>query len=72
MPNPPERGGYMVQGHKLTCPVCGQDRIWTRRTLMNTSAMTFFGFDWADKRADNYVCGRCGYVMWFLTEKTVP
>ena len=39
---------------------------------MNTSAMTFFGFDWADKKADNYICDRCGYVMWFLSEKKVP
>lgn len=72
MSRQPEPAEYVVKGHKLTCPVCGQDRSWTRRTLMNTSAMTFFGFDWADKKADNYVCGNCGHVLWFLTDKNVP
>ena len=57
MPERPEPAEYEVKGHRLTCPVCGQNRFWTRKTLMNTSAMTFFGFDWADKKADNYVCG---------------
>lgn len=53
-------------GHPLTCAVCGHDKFWTRKTLMNTPGVTFLGFDWANKQAENYVCNHCGYVMWFL------
>jgi len=28
--------------------------------------MTFFGLDWANKEATNYICENCGYVMWFM------
>jgi len=61
-----------VQGYKLVCPVCGHNEFWYRTTLMNTRAATFFGFDWANKNADNYVCDRCGYVMWFITRDSRP
>ena len=57
-----------VDGHKLTCPVCKHDTFWYRRTLMNTPGMTFWGIEWANQQAENYVCGSCGYVMWFLRE----
>lgn len=70
MENPQESGEHEVKGHRLTCPICGQNRFWTRKTLMNTNAMTFFGLDWANKRADNYICDDCGYVLWFLTDKS--
>jgi hypothetical protein len=33
---------------------------------MNTRAATFFNFDWANRKATNHVCDRCGYVFWFL------
>jgi len=55
-----------VDGHDLTCPVCQHDAFWNRKTLMNTPGMTFWGIEWANKEADNYVCSSCGYVMWFL------
>lgn len=57
---------YEVNGYKITCLVCGNNRFWFRKTLMNTRGATFLGFDWANREAGNYVCGRCGYVMWFL------
>ena len=57
-----------VKGHKLVCPVCGQDRFWSRRSLLNTRGATFFKFDWANKKANNFVCARCGYIFWFWPE----
>ena len=60
---------YEVKGHNLVCPVCNHNRFWTRKTLMNTPGATFFGFDWINKEADNYICENCGHVMWFLDIK---
>lgn len=57
---------WSVAGHKLGCPVCGHGRFWYRTTLMNTRLATFFNLDWANQAAVNFVCGRCGYVMWFI------
>jgi rubrerythrin len=57
-----------VHGHPLKCPICGYDKFWIRKTLMNTPGVTFMGFDWANKQSDNYICNRCGYVYWFFRE----
>lgn len=56
----------LINNHQLICQICGHDRFWHRETLMNTPGMTFFGIEWANKSADNYICESCGYVHWFL------
>jgi len=56
----------IVHEKELVCPVCGKDQFWERKTLMNTAGVTFLGFDWANKPAQNYICDCCGYVYWFL------
>lgn len=61
-------GERVVAGHTLRCPVCAHDRFWKRRTLMNTPGLTFFGVEWANRQAENFVCDRCGHVLWFLRE----
>ena len=58
-----------ILGTKLECPVCGHNRFWSRRTLMNTTGLTFFGIEWANRRAQNYICEQCGYIFWFLQQK---
>lgn len=68
-----ESGGAterFVAGHQLVCPVCAHGRFWKRRTLMNTPGLTFFGMEWANRQAENYVCDRCGHVLWFLREES--
>ena len=61
-----EADGYLIAGNRLIqCPICGHDRFHQQRTLMNTRAMTFLNFDWADSGADTRICQRCTYVMWF-------
>jgi predicted RNA-binding Zn-ribbon protein involved in translation (DUF1610 family) len=57
-----------VDGHDLRCPVCGHDLFWKRQTLLNTPGLTLLGVEWANKQADNYVCDRCGHILWFLRE----
>lgn len=56
----------IIQGNKLSCPICKHTQFWSRETLMNTTGMSFFNLDWANRSAKNYVCNNCGYVYWFL------
>ena len=65
--SPSEEGTTLaVEGKSIPCPICGHDRFWTRKTLMDTRGASFFGLDWASSSAVNYVCNRCGHVLWFL------
>lgn len=58
----------MIKGKYLKCQICGHDRFWKRRTLLNTPGLTFFGWEWANRRAENFICNSCGYMFWFLLE----
>ncbi len=55
-----------INGREYVCPICSHKKFRERRTLMNTPGMTFFGLEWANKEADNFICEKCGYVLWFL------
>ncbi len=55
-----------INGNPLICPVCNNNQFTIRYTLLNTRATTFFGFDFLNKKAKNYVCSRCGHILWFL------
>lgn len=57
-----------VSGHRLVCPICASETFVERRSLLNTRGFTFFGLDWANRAAVNYICATCGYIMWFLSE----
>lgn len=62
----------MAQGKRLvvvekpfTCLVCGSDRFTQREVLLNTSGVTFLGFDAFNRAADGAVCTACGFVHHF-------
>lgn len=57
-----------IMGYQLKCPVCRNEKFWTRKTLLNTPGLTFLGLDWANKEAENYICDRCGYILWFFRD----
>ena len=59
----------VINGIQLKCPVCKHDKFWNRKSLLNTAAATFFGVEWANKEAQNYICNQCGYIYWFLRDK---
>ena len=59
---------YEVVGKKLNCPVCGNDKFWTRTAQLNTATATFFNLDWANKSATCFVCSECTHISWFLGE----
>ena len=66
MSKKPESKERIVKGNKLECSICKNTKFYARETLMNTPGMTFFGLDWANKTAENYICDNCGFVHWFL------
>lgn len=68
MSNNKEAKQIVIKSKKLECSHCNHDEFWTRETLMNTPKMTFFKLDWANKRAQNYICDSCGYVHWFMNK----
>jgi hypothetical protein len=53
-------------GKELRCVVCEFDRFFERKAQLNTPTASFFGFDWANATGECWVCGRCGYIHWFL------
>jgi hypothetical protein len=53
-------------GKQLACVICGFDRFYEREAQLNTPVATFFKFDWANATGECWVCGRCGYIHWFL------
>jgi len=58
----------IIKGNKLVCAICKNDKFWARETLMNTVGLTILKLDWANKKAQNYICDNCGYVHWFLSK----
>jgi len=57
-----------IQGHRLICPVCSSKTFYSRKALLNTSAATFFGLDWANRAATCFVCSECTHISWFLRQ----
>ena len=56
-------------GAQLACLVCGCDLFFPRKGQLNTAVASFFNLDWTNPTADCVVCGRCGFVHWFLGSK---
>jgi hypothetical protein len=57
---------HPVPGQTLSCQICGHTRFWRRDVLLNTFLATFFGFDWANRSADCFICEKCRHIHWFL------
>jgi hypothetical protein len=60
---------YEVLGKPLVCPICDHNRFTLRRSLLNTRALTLLDLDWANRRATNFVCERCGHILWFVPQR---
>ena len=59
-----------INGIKLVCQVCGQNKFWKTEGHLNTSMATFFGLDWTNVSASCFICDNCGYIHWFLPRKS--
>jgi hypothetical protein len=56
----------VVDGRVIPCPICGHDRYRTRYSVMGKRSLALFDMEWAGSEALNYVCNRCGHVLWFI------
>lgn len=55
----------IIEGTKLTCPICGGMHFETKNSLLNSRGATFLGLDWANEGATNFICVHCRYIFWF-------
>jgi predicted nucleic-acid-binding Zn-ribbon protein len=54
-----------VKGKPLVCPICGNNHFWLKKILLNTAALTFLDLDWANRRANCFICSECTFIYWF-------
>jgi DNA-directed RNA polymerase subunit RPC12/RpoP len=57
---------YDVDGKPVVCHHCGHREFHYRKTLLNTPTMSFLQLDWLNRTAHNYICAKCGHIMWFI------
>ena len=55
-----------IAGMPLRCQHCGYEQFAEREAQLHTATLTFLNLEWLGKTADLYICGRCGFVHWFL------
>ncbi|GAE86974.1 hypothetical protein [Acetivibrio straminisolvens] len=57
-----------LNGYEVVCPICKGKKFSKRNTLLNTRGMTFLKLDWLNESAINYICNKCGYILWFIDD----
>jgi hypothetical protein len=55
----------LPHGDNLRCDTCGRDVFEEYRWKLQTTGMTFFNLDWANRDATCYVCTSCRRIHWF-------
>ncbi|WP_327088687.1 hypothetical protein OIE66_41330 [Nonomuraea sp. NBC_01738] len=55
----------LPNGELLHCVVCKNDRFYQNHWKLQTTGMTFFNLDWANRDATCFVCDTCSYIHWF-------
>jgi predicted nucleic-acid-binding Zn-ribbon protein len=53
------------EGKEFRCLVCGGGRFQRREIKMNTTGLTFFNLDFANRSAVGVICRSCGFVHMF-------
>jgi len=67
-PKEPFISSYQVLNKEIVCPVCSNTKFVAKEILLNTSAMTFFGLDWANRQASALVCTNCSRIEWYFNK----
>ncbi|MEW6195332.1 MAG: DNA-binding protein [Bacteroidota bacterium] len=57
---------YEIAGKKIICQTCGNDTFHYRDAILDTAVASFFGMEWANKRAALLICTKCGKIEWYL------
>lgn len=61
-----ERNGkYYLDEKLISCSLCGSDEFETRRGVLETRAMSFFGYAWANRGKTQLICRECGHILAF-------
>lgn len=53
-----------IRGKQLKCLICEGTHFTIRKTLLNTRMMTFLHFEEKDSEVINYICEKCGHILW--------
>lgn len=64
--SPGELGPVEIAGNPLRCQHCGHEQFMESEAQLHTGTLTFFNLEWLGKTADLYICGRCGFIHWFV------
>jgi len=56
----------IVAGVNLRCEICKFDHFHHRKAQLHGAVASFFDMEWTSPSADCYVCGKCGFIHWFL------
>ncbi|MFI0419008.1 hypothetical protein [Spongiactinospora sp. 9N601] len=52
-------------GRKLICDTCDNDVFESHRWKLQTTGMSLFNLDWANRDAACFVCTACRRIHWF-------
>lgn len=55
----------LSNGQELACVVCKNNRFERASWKLQTTGMTMFNLDWANRDATCLVCTACDYIHWF-------
>jgi predicted nucleic-acid-binding Zn-ribbon protein len=62
---------FRMEGKTISCSHCGNLHFVQKAILLNTTGMTFFSLDWANRTAATLSCTQCGQILWFLQQPEV-
>lgn len=62
-----ETSSIKINGKPYRCDACESEKFWYRSAMLNTGFATFFGFDWANRSANCFVCNTCTKIHWFYS-----
>jgi predicted nucleic-acid-binding Zn-ribbon protein len=62
---------FRIHGKNIICPHCNNMQFMQKPILLNTSGMTFFSLDWANKSATTLTCTKCSQIQWFLEQPEI-
>jgi transcription elongation factor Elf1 len=60
-----------VQGKTLACPVCGHDRVSTKKFHVVGTLPQIFNAEWMGERGIMVICANCSFIRQFADQSVV-